>query len=201
LNEAIERDMLNTFLEIGPKGRVGPGWYRSRAPACSPTSILASNRIAVHDTLQEFQLMWRKWTTLAVGMLAVFTLATGLSLADDESPLHKLMESVGKENTLIGKAVRTRVSYSKADKKDVVKNAEELIELGKKARDMKEAAEKQKKPMVEWTNAMDDFLKKTGEFKTLMAKPNTTFEAAKKSYATVKASCSACHNTFKVEDE
>jgi cytochrome c556 len=145
--------------------------------------------------------MWRKWTTLALGMLAVSSLATGLSLADDDSPLHKLMESVGKENAAIKKAIRTKVSYAKADKKELGKHVDELIDLAKKARDMKEAADKQKKPMEEWTKAIDDFLKKTGEFKDVMAKSNPTFEAAQKSFRAVSASCSSCHNTFKVEED
>jgi cytochrome c556 len=145
--------------------------------------------------------MWRKWTTLAVGMFAVSALVTSLAFADDESPLHQLMESVGKENAAIKKAIRTKVSYAKADKKEISKHVDELIDLTKKAREIKTAAEKQKKPMEDWTKAVDDFVKKTEEFKGVMAKSNTSFEQAKKSFATVTASCSSCHNTFKVEED
>jgi cytochrome c556 len=145
--------------------------------------------------------MSRKWTTLAVAMFAVSALLTGLSLADDESPLHQIMETVGKENAAIKKAIRTKVSYAKADRKDISKHVDELLDLAKKAREIKSAAEKQKKPVEDWTKAVDDFLKKTEEFKGIMAKPSTTFEQAKKSFAPVTASCASCHTTFKVEDE
>jgi cytochrome c556 len=145
--------------------------------------------------------MWRKWTTLAVAMFAVSALVTGLSLADDESPLHQLMESVGKENAAIKKAIRTKVSYAKADKKEISKHVDELLDLTKKARDIKSAAEKQKKPIGDWTKAVDDFTKKTEEFKVVMAKPSTTFEQAKKSFAPVTASCASCHTAFKVEED
>jgi cytochrome c556 len=145
--------------------------------------------------------MQRKWTTLAVAMFAVVALVTGFALADDESPLEKLMEAVGKENAAIKKAIRTKVSYAKADRKEISQHVDELIDLGKQARKIKAAAEKQKKPYEEWTKAMDDFLKKTEEFKDVMAKPATNFDQAKKSFATVTASCNSCHTAFKVADE
>jgi cytochrome c556 len=145
--------------------------------------------------------MLRKWTTLAIAMFAVTALATGISLASDESPLEKLMEAVGKENNAIKKAIRSKPSFAKADKKEITKSIEELIELSKKSREIKSAAEKQKKPMSEWTKAVDDFIKKTEEFKTVMAKSSTTFEQAKKSFGTVTASCASCHKEFKGEDE
>lgn len=145
--------------------------------------------------------MLRKWTTLGVAMFAVTALATGISLANDESPLEKLMEAVGKENNAIKKALRTKPAYTKADKKELAKNIDELIELSKKSRDIKSAAEKQKKPMAEWTKAVDDFIKKTEEFKGVMAKSSTTYDQAKKSFGTVTASCATCHKDFKGEDE
>ncbi len=144
--------------------------------------------------------MLRKWIILATVATAVALMATGVTFADDEnSPLHKLMEKVGSKSNAIKKATRTPVAYKK-DREAVVKHAEELIDLGKQARDMKESAEKQKKPMAEWQKLCDDFIKKSTEFKDFAEKSGTTKndqEAAKKSYASVAASCAACHDVFK----
>lgn len=144
--------------------------------------------------------MLRKWLILGAVVTAMTLTVTGLSFADDDSPIHKLMEGVSAKTNAIKKATRTPVAYKKAHK-DLVKHAEELIELGKKSREMKESAEKQKKPFAEWQKLTDDFLKKTEEFKTLVSESGTTQDAAKKSFAQVGATCTACHNVFRVEDE
>ena len=147
--------------------------------------------------------MLRKWIILATVATAVALTATGATFADDEnSPLHKLMEKVGSKSNAIKKATRTPVAYKK-DHEAIVKHADELIELGKQAREMKEAVEKQKKPMAEWQKLNDDFIKKSTEFKEFVEKSGTTKndqEAAKKSYTFVAASCTACHEAFKDKD-
>ncbi len=147
--------------------------------------------------------MRRKWTILAAVMFAVTLTATGVSLADEDSPIHKLMEKVGSKGTAIKKAIRTPVAYKK-DREAVIKHAEDLIDLGKKAKDMKESAEKQKKEFSEWQKLCDDFIKKSTDFKEFAEKSGTTKddqEAAKKAYATVNASCTSCHNVFRVDDD
>jgi len=148
--------------------------------------------------------MLRKWTILATVTTVVALMATGASVAQDEnSPLHKLMEKVGSKSNAIKKAIRTPVAYKK-DHEAVVKHADELIVLGKQARDMKEAAEKQKKTVDEWQKLCDDFIKKSTEFKEFAEKSGTTKndqEAAKKAYGAVNTSCTACHNVFRVEDD
>ena len=148
--------------------------------------------------------MLRKWIILATVATAVALMATGATFAQDEnSPLHKLMEKVGSKSNAIKKAIRTPVAYKK-DHEAVVKHADELIELGKQARDMKESVEKQKKTMAEWQKLCDDFIKKSTEFKDFAEKSGTTKndqEAAKKAYASVNPSCTACHNVFRVEDD
>ena len=51
--------------------------------------------------------MSRKWTILAAVVTAVALTATGLSLAaDEDSPMHKLMEKVNAKNNAIKKATR-----------------------------------------------------------------------------------------------
>ncbi len=145
--------------------------------------------------------MSRKWTILAAVVTAVTLTATGFSLADEDSPMHKLMEQVNAKSNAIKKATRTTVAYKKAQK-DLAKHAEELIEYGKKFREMKDAAEKEKKPFAEWQKLTDDYIKKTEEFKALVSKPATTQDQAKKAFSgSVGASCTACHNVFRVEEE
>ena len=118
--------------------------------------------------------MLRKWMILAAVMFAVALTATAASFAQDEaSPLHKLMESVGSKSNAIKKAIRTPVAYKK-DREAVIKHADELIELGKKARDMKESVEKQKKTVEEWQKLTDDFVAKTKDFKAFAEKSGTT---------------------------
>jgi cytochrome c556 len=145
--------------------------------------------------------MPRKWTIFAVMMTATaLTLAAGLSLADEDSAMHKLMEQVNRKSNAIKKTVRTAVAYKKGQA-DLAKHAEELIVLGKKARDMKDSADKQKKPFTEWQKLSDDFIKKTEEFKDVVAKSSATQEQAKKAWSGVNGTCAACHTEFRVEDE
>lgn len=144
--------------------------------------------------------MTRKWLTLAAVVTAVTLTATGLSFADDdETPMGKLMEKVSASNNAIKKATRTAIAYKKGQK-DVAKHAEELITLGKKARDMKDAAEAQKKPFAEWQKLSDDFIAKAEAFHKIAASSSTTQDVAKKAYTPVAASCTACHNVFRVEE-
>jgi cytochrome c556 len=145
--------------------------------------------------------MLRKWTTIAVALTAVLLTASGLSLAQDEdSPLHKLMEKVNAKNNAITKGVRTQVLFKKAQK-EVAAAAEELVKLGKEARDAKEPAIKQKKSQAEWTKLMDAFIKKSEDLHELASKPSTKQEEAKKAHTAVKATCAACHEVFRVEDD
>ena len=146
--------------------------------------------------------MSRKWTILAAVVTAVTLTATGLSLAaDEDSPMHKLMEKVNAKNNAIKKATRTAVAYKKAQK-DLAKHADELIELGKKAREMKEAAEKQKKPFAEWQKLMRRLHHQDrGVQGRRRQGRRPTQDQAKKAYTPVAASCTACHNVFRVEDE
>ncbi len=148
--------------------------------------------------------MMRKWTILTAVMCAVALTATGASLAQDESsPLHKLMEKVGSKHNAIKKATRTPVAFKK-DKESIVKNADELIDLGKKAREMKNAAEKEKKPFAEWQKLCDDFVTKTTEFRDFASKTGTAKtdqEATKKAYAAVNTSCTACHEVFRKDED
>ena len=144
--------------------------------------------------------MLRKWTTLAAAVTAVTLAASGLALADDDSPLHKLMEKVSANNNAITKGVRTAVAYKKAQK-DLASRAEELVKLGKEARGETEPAKKQKKSQAEWTKLMDDYITEAEALHSVLAKSETTQVQAKAAHKKVKASCTACHNVFRVDDE
>jgi len=146
--------------------------------------------------------MFRKGTTLAAAVTAVVVAAAGLSFADEDSPMHKLMEKVTKDNNAIGKGVRSAVAYKKSQK-ELPGLAEDLVKLGKEARDLPDAkkeVDKAKKSMSEWTGLMDDFIKKTEDFKTLVSKPGTSQAQARSSHNQVKAACAACHTVFRLED-
>jgi cytochrome c556 len=151
--------------------------------------------------------MQRKWVILPAMMFAVVALATGFSsAADDEGPLHNLMEQVNKASLAIKKSVRTEVAYKKAQAaNDLVKHSEELIKLQKEARGMgKDAGKKAKdlkEPEKKWTELMDACIAETEKFSQLVAKPATKSAEAKSAFGVVSQSCTNCHNVFRVEDE
>ena len=145
--------------------------------------------------------MLRKWTILGSTMAAVTALATGFAMAQDEdSPLHKLMEQVNAKNLAITKGVRTPVAFKKSQKV-VADSATELVKLSKEARVFKEPSEKQKQPYETWTKLMDDMTKASEELAKVAGEDGATQAQAKKAHATVKASCTACHNVFRVDEE
>jgi cytochrome c556 len=145
--------------------------------------------------------MLRKWMTLAAAMTAVTVVFTGFSLADDQdSPLHKLMERVNAKNLVITKGVRTPVAYKKAQK-DVADAATELAKLGKDARKETGPAKAQKKTQTEWEKLMDDYIKKAEGLAEVTGKPSATQVEAKSAHNAVKATCTACHNVFRVDEE
>lgn len=144
--------------------------------------------------------MLRKWTILGITMAAVTALATGFAMAQDEdSPLHKLMEQVNAKNLAITKGVRTPVAFKKSQKV-VADSATELAKLSKEAREFKEPSEKQKQPFETWTKLMDEMTKSCEELAKVAGKDGTTQVEAKKAHATVKASCTACHTVFRIEE-
>lgn len=143
--------------------------------------------------------MVRKWMILGASLALCTTLLAGFSVADDDdSPLHKLMEKVGKQNNALKKSIRTEVAYKKATSDgSLVKATEELIKLAKESRAFTEPAVAEKKSQEEWTKLVDDFVAKTEKFKGGIGKGDSA--AAKDSFKAVGASCSACHDVFKKE--
>src|SRR5262245_38020033 len=105
--------------------------------------------------------MLRKCMVLAVAMVSVSVLTVGISIAQDEdSPLHKIMEQVNKQNLAITKGVRTAVAFKKAQQ-EVVTSAEELVKLSKEARGLGKDTVKKAKDVpdaaTKWNQLMDVF--------------------------------------------
>lgn len=144
--------------------------------------------------------MNRKWTMLAVVTLTTAMVASTAALADDkEGPLHKLMESVNKSNSAIRKAVRTPVEYKKSVKK-VEEDARELVKLGKEARPLKDAVSKKTPPHETWVKLMDEFISASEELEKVAAKGAETQAQAKEAFTKLGATCTKCHNDYRVEE-
>mgnify|MGYP001241981815 CR=1 FL=1 len=146
--------------------------------------------------------MQRKWFVLAGSMLAGLVLCAGFTAADEDSPLHKLMEQVNAKNSLLTKGTRNETAYKKA-RKDVVKAAEELVKLGKEAKPLKDAVKKAKDVKdadAKWDAMMDDFIKASDALAKVVASEKATQVEAKAAHAVVKKSCTPCHDVFRVEE-
>lgn len=146
--------------------------------------------------------MNRKWIVLSAVMSLVALIGGRLTIADDDddSPVHKIMEKVQKENLAITKAVRSATTYKKAGK-DVPKHAEQLVKLAKEAREHKEPAQKQKQPYEKWTELMDAFIQTTEQFGKDAETSGAEQMKIKAAYKGVTKRCQDCHTIFRVEDE
>lgn len=145
--------------------------------------------------------MSRKWSVFGFGIVATaFALsAVGLSIAsDDEGPIHKKMEQVGKTNGALKKALRTPASFKKAGP-EVVKNGDQLIKLMKEVREEKDPAKKVKKPQSAWESAVDDMVAATETFNK--AAETGKHKDAQAAYRVMGSKCAACHKVFKVEED
>ncbi len=148
--------------------------------------------------------MTRKWSILGLSMATFAALTVGVTTAaDDESPLHVLMEKVSATNNQITRTVRTKVTFAKADNgKGVAKDAEELTKLAKEAREIKDAVKTAKDvPNADkaWVDLMDAFIKSSQNL--VKAAEGGDQAAAKKAHQAVKTSCADCHKVFRIEDE
>jgi cytochrome c556 len=148
--------------------------------------------------------MQRKWIILGAVMVLMTALTVSLTAAaDEDSPLHKLMEQVNAKNLAITKGVRTAVAYKKAQP-EVVTSAEELVKLAKEAREIKDAVKKAKdvpNAAGKWTELMDSFATASDALAKVAAKSSTTQVQAKDAHTAVKKTCTECHNVFRVDEE
>ncbi|MBX6312568.1 MAG: hypothetical protein IRY99_06565 [Isosphaeraceae bacterium] len=147
--------------------------------------------------------MKRTWRFPVITLFSAGLLVAGLAIAEEEeeTPLGKIMAKVQKNNATILKNVRTKVAFAKGQQ-SVVSAAEDLTKLGKEAREIPDAAKEAKRPMKEWTDLMDTFIKQSEEFAKLAAKKETTYDVAKKAYnANVVKACNDCHKIFRPDEE
>lgn len=143
--------------------------------------------------------MLRRFAILAVSVS--LTAAAGLSFAaaEDDTPFQKSMSSVNKSTTALRKTTRTEAEYKKS-KDTISKNADVIAKVGKESRELKDFAEKEKKPLADWTKLMDDMTKAAEELSKVGGKDKADQKEAKTAFDTLNKTCAACHNVFKKED-
>jgi cytochrome c556 len=153
--------------------------------------------------------MFRKCLVFALsaGFLLGIGVLVGPSLSraaqEEESPLEKIMEKVGKADAAIRKAVRSKPAFAK-DGKTVEKHVKDLVKLAKEAKKIKDAAKKAKDvadPEKKWDEYLDELVKKSEELGEIAGKAGANFQDAKDALAKVKNVCTDCHKDFRVEEK
>jgi cytochrome c556 len=147
----------------------------------------------------------RKWMVLAAAMVSVSAITVTISVAaDEDSPLHKIMEQVQIKNLAITKGTRTEVGFKK-DQKTVVTCAEDLAKLAKQAKEYgKDYIKKAKdvsEPQAKWNELMDTFASSSEDLAKVAGKSGATKDEAKKAFGVVKKACADCHAVFRIEAE
>jgi cytochrome c556 len=140
--------------------------------------------------------MLRKFAVLTVSLGIIAGLAVA---ADDESPTAKIMEKINIKHTALRKSTRTAAEFKKSGS-TIAKNVEELVVEAKKAREIKDTAEKEKKPFTEWQKMMDEMISKSEELGKVAGKSNATHAQAKEAFDSYNKTCAACHAVFKKDE-
>lgn len=145
--------------------------------------------------------MNRKWVALGATLTAALLVAGGFSVAaDEDSPLHAVMEKVQASNAVVLKGVRNAAAYKKSQA-DVVKAADALVKLAKESGTLGEGpAKAQNKDVAEWKKLNDAWLAETEKFAKLVTDPATDQASAKTAYRAVSKSCTTCHDVFRVDE-
>jgi hypothetical protein len=141
---------------------------------------------------------YRRMPALA-GLVAVL-LAAGLAhraRGGDESPIQKIMEHVHTRNRAIGKGLRIPTALEAAGRKALAANVASLIQLGKVARTLTGPARERKKSQQEWTRTVDDFLRASEEFASVIADSGSSPPRATQSYQKLQKTCINCHSAFR----
>jgi cytochrome c556 len=147
--------------------------------------------------------MNRKGTLLAASLFMTALVVAGFGFAADDdkkSEIEGLMETVNAKNGAIRKGVYTLPGWNKADKKTLAADADELVKIAKKIRDMTEPAKKEKKTQQEWTKAVDEFLASSEDVSKEISKAGAKQPDAKKAYVSLQKTCSSCHKDFRKEE-
>jgi cytochrome c556 len=141
--------------------------------------------------------MLRKFAVLSVALITVAGLA--FAADDDETPTGKLMEQINKKNNDLRKSTRNVAEYKKSGS-SIPKTVEELNKLAKEARDLKEPAEKAKKPFADYQKLMDEMITSTQELTKVVEKKGSTQAQAKDAFTALGKTCTACHDVFKKDE-
>jgi cytochrome c556 len=133
--------------------------------------------------------------TVSLGIVA------GLAIAadDEETPTMKIMEKINVKHTALRKSTRNTTEFKKSGS-TIAKNTEEVVKLAKEAREIKDTAEREKKPFTEWQKLMDEMIKTSEELGKVASKPNATQAQAKAAFDDYNKTCAACHTIFKKEE-
>ena len=132
--------------------------------------------------------------SLSLGLLAGLAIA-----ADDESPTAKLMEKINSKHGALRKSTRTAAEFKKSGS-TIPKNTEELVKLAKEAREIKDSAEKEKKPFTEWQKLMDDMIETGEKLGKVAGKSGVDHKDVKEAFDTYNKTCAACHAVFKKDE-
>jgi cytochrome c556 len=147
--------------------------------------------------------MVRKWMVFALSTGVLVSIAgAGFSVADDESPLGKVMEKVNKQGNAIKKGTRNPVTYKKSHK-DVAKSSKELVKLAKEAKPLKDALGKAKNeanPQKKWDELMDAFIGSSEKLSDAAGKDSPDYDDTKKAWNAVNKTCTDCHTVFRVDE-
>lgn len=145
--------------------------------------------------------MNRKWLALGATMGLAVLVAGGFAMAaDEDSPLHKIMEGVQKQNAVILKGTRSATNYAKSQA-EVDKAAKELLKLAKEAKPLgKEPAEAAKKTVADWDKLMDPWIQETEKFSKLVSDAKSAQGDAKAAYKKVSTTCTSCHEVFRIDE-
>jgi cytochrome c556 len=138
---------------------------------------------------------FRRAQALAALVAAVLAAGQGTgSTASDNSPIQKIMHQIQTQNRAIGKGLRAKTAL---DRNALAACAASLTRLGKEARPLTEPPRERMKSQNEWTRAVDDFLRASDEFATVIATPRTSSPQAMQSYQVLQKTCVNCHTTFR----
>jgi cytochrome c556 len=133
------------------------------------------------------------------GLVAVFLAAAVAPGArgGDDSAILKIMEQVNTRNRAINKGLRNFVATDAAGRKTLAAEAASLVQLGKEVRRLTEPARERKKSQQEWARTVDDFLRASEEFATVIAEPGSSQPRAKQFYQKLQKTCINCHSAFR----
>ena len=147
--------------------------------------------------------MLRKWMVFALSAAVLVSIAgAGFSIADDESPLEKVMEKVNKHSNAIKKGTRNLVQFKKSQK-DVAKSSKELVKLAKESKPFKDALGKAKNeanPQKKWDELMDSFIESSEKLSDVAGKASPDYDDTKKAFGAVSKTCTECHTVFRVDE-